>query len=365
MRNGVLAFCALIGASGWCHTAASQSANDIINIFGGIVQTAINQAIQAEWRKISLDEISCIDENLRQRGSSLSTVVQQNIGPSDARILDVRAACRRATVQQPSAPTKEQPPISAREPSPLPVRDGAISAVYSVDNLVLGGNINRESAAYREYQCGPSEQFSGLTRCQKRVPEKTQRGSFVSTYSLLHSADGTLSYINRFLEPAWFGTNEASEDIARLARKFGAQPNLITMPQKAGSMQGIIATWGTVKLQPVEANDAAQLALGLSARLGLMIDFLGNFRRSAHEGLPVFRLVGGAGFVWAANWDQNGRGTLRFFAVDADALSAKEGSQAGNPPVDVLTTLPPLSSPPLSAVPGSESPDQSSNPPRR
>src|SRR5262249_10056269 len=54
---------------------------------------------------------------------------------------------------------------------------------------------------------------------------------------------------------------------------------------------------------------------------GYFIDFIGNFARSAKEGLPVYRLSGGAGFVWVASYGRRGRGTLRFLAVDASALS--------------------------------------------
>ena len=54
---------------------------------------------------------------------------------------------------------------------------------------------------------------------------------------------------------------------------------------------------------------------------GYFIDFIGDFARSAKEGLPVYRLSGGAGFVWVASYDQKGRGTLRFSAVDASAIS--------------------------------------------
>jgi hypothetical protein len=50
---------------------------------------------------------------------------------------------------------------------------------------------------------------------------------------------------------------------------------------------------------------------------GLLIDFLGNFVRSAKVGLPIYRIDGGPGFVWAASFDQKGHGILRMGAVDA------------------------------------------------
>jgi hypothetical protein len=38
--------------------------------------------------------------------------------------------------------------------------------------------------------------------------------------------------------------------------------------------------------------------------------------RSAKEGLPIYRVRGGAGFLWVASFDQKGRGTLPLTAVD-------------------------------------------------
>jgi hypothetical protein len=287
-----------------CEAVFAQSGSDIINIFGGLVQTAISQAIQAEWRKLPPAEISCIDENLRQRGTSIGQVAQQGFSPNDVRLADVRRFCRTNVAQN--------PPNLASSP-------GVIS-IYAVDGLNLGSKVNFESSIYRQYQCNPSEQFDGFTWCARKVPESTRRGAFLSSYSILHSSDGTVSYVNRFLEPAWFSGNEANEDIARLAKKYGAQPNVMAMPQIDG-VQGLMASWGAVTLLPLDANNVAQLAQGRDIRAGLMVDFLGNFRRSAQLGLPIYRLAGGPGFVWAANWDQGGRGTLRFFAVDASTLT--------------------------------------------
>ena len=53
---------------------------------------------------------------------------------------------------------------------------------------------------------------------------------------------------------------------------------------------------------------------------GLLIDLIGNLTRSAQDGLPVYRIAGGAGFVWVAGFDHKGRGVLRFAAVDASAI---------------------------------------------
>jgi hypothetical protein len=51
-----------------------------------------------------------------------------------------------------------------------------------------------------------------------------------------------------------------------------------------------------------------------------LIDFVGNFSRSAKEGLPIYRITGGSGLLWVASYDQIGRGTLRYAAIDPSGI---------------------------------------------
>ena len=74
------------------------------------------------------------------------------------------------------------------------------------------------------------------------------------------------------------------------------------MPQRAGLPYGILASWGKVELEPLDNDDIKALAAGRRPiTKGYFIDFIGNFARSANEGFPVYRLGGGAGFIWAAS----------------------------------------------------------------
>jgi len=191
---------------------------------------------------------------------------------------------------------------------------------YAVEGLTLGSKVKSDGAAYREYKCSPSEQFNGFTWCQKTRRDSERRGSFEANFSILHAKDGTIVYVNRNQQPAFFDASEADRDIQNYARKFGASPGLTRMPRRSGSTDAVLATWGNVELEPLDSDSVKVLADGKSPRKGLLIDFLGDFARSAREGLPIYRIVGGAGFVWAGSYDQKGRGALRFAAVDASAL---------------------------------------------
>src|SRR6516165_9855386 len=74
--------------------AIAQNVRDFMNMFGGIIRSAVVQATQAEWRKLNPAEVSCVDQTLRQRGISLQALIQNGITPSDNRISEVLGSCR-------------------------------------------------------------------------------------------------------------------------------------------------------------------------------------------------------------------------------------------------------------------------------
>ena len=187
-------------------------------------------------------------------------------------------------------------------------------AKYAVDGLVLGTQLNFASASYGEYRCRPSDQFDGLTWCQKTRRDRSD----IAIYSLLHSREGSVLYINRSQEPAFLNAKKAEQDIQQSSSKIGELPRIIRMPHRSGFPDGLIAVWGNVTLEQLDQESIKVLVADRKAlKKGLLIDFLGNFVRSAKAGLPVYRIDGGPGFVWAASFDQKGRGILRLGAVDA------------------------------------------------
>jgi hypothetical protein len=214
-------------------------------------------------------------------------------------------------------------------------------APFAVDGITLGSKLKLDSAMYREYKCSRSEQFDGFTWCQKSRRDSEKRGSFDLIYSILHTKDGTVVYINRYQHPAFFDATEPDRDIQNYSRKFGsASPQIAKMPRRSGGADGMLATWGDVELVPLDDDSMKVVAQGKSPRKGLLIDFIGDFPGSAKEGLPVFRITGGAGFVWSGTFDAKGKGALRFAAVNPAAL------QPGAPPASVaLQSLQPAAVP--------------------
>jgi hypothetical protein len=199
---------------------------------------------------------------------------------------------------------------------------GVQSSAYAVSGMVLGATVQFDSSAFKQYKCSPSDQFDGFTWCQKSRQEKERRGKFSSTYSILHSRGGVAVYLDRYLEPAFFGAREADDDVRQYSRNIGETTRITRMPQRAGFPNAILALWGKVELEPLDNDSIKALAEERPPTTkGFVVDFIGDFGRSAKNGLPIYRISGGAGFVWVASFDQRGRGTLRLTAVDASVLA--------------------------------------------
>ncbi len=291
-------------------SAFAQDVNDFLKLFGGMMQQAMRQAAQSEWRRLPPSELSCLDQALREHGVNVDALIDRGVVPSDPRLADLRSNCRGQVAEG-------RPQPGTAEPSP-----------YVVDGLALGGQVRFESEAYKQYECAPSDLFPGYTWCHKQETEKTRRGEVTSSNSILHSQDGTALYVNHYIEPAFFGPNDVQSEIDRLSAKFGERPREFRVPRREGLPDAIIAVWGNIKLEQLDAADASLVAASGKSRQGLLVSFLGGLQRSAKAGVPVYRLAGGAGFLWAATFNQDGRGVLRFLTIDASRIALPIVAQA-------------------------------------
>jgi hypothetical protein len=211
-----------------------------------------------------------------------------------------------------------------------PLRYAAATVPYDVGGLALGARVDFESPAYRGYQCSVSELFPDFMRCQRtqRQQDYSTLRSFETTNSILHDRDGKAVYINRHIAPWTFDRNAIQSELNQISSKFGERAREMQLPQREGLQIAIIAVWGKIELTQLDSDAIAILAAGESPRKGLLIDYLGNLRRSAQLGLPVYSINGGAGYLWSASVDRNYRGHIRALAVDPAALSVAAASAA-------------------------------------
>jgi hypothetical protein len=108
-------------------------------------------------------------------------------------------------------------------------------------------------------------------------------------------------YVSRYQDPAYWRDDEVEEDIGYYSRELGEAPTFLTMPTREGIPNGVIATWGKIVLEPVDGASQKILAAGKNPKIGALVDFLGNYELSTKNDLPVYRVSGGAGFIWAAS----------------------------------------------------------------
>jgi len=184
---------------------------------------------------------------------------------------------------------------------------------YRVDGVTLGGQVKSRGLGYQPYQCGPSDKFSGFIWCHEE--HTTPDNKVMRSHSILQSQDGTAYYVDSYFQPAFFDPNDIQNEIDRMSSEFGQQARIVQMPQREGLPSAVMAVWGAIQLEPLGPDEISVLASGGSPP-GILVSFLGDEERSAKAGAPIYRLAGGAGFLWVATYDQSGRGMLRYLAID-------------------------------------------------
>ncbi|WP_299718474.1 hypothetical protein [Tardiphaga sp.] len=239
-------------------------------------------------------------------------------------------------------------PVQVPAPAQVTARD---DPAYVVNGMRLGSSVNVSSPDYLDYACAPSQQYAGFTVCQRQTAERSRRRRVAESAAFLHAADGAVVYINQSLEPVVMDDNDAHDEIGRLSETLG-KATLLPMQDARGVPSGLIASWGAVSLQPLGPERRAALAAGTDDQPGILIDGIGNAQRSAQLGLPIYRLGGGAGYVWSASWNGRGRGTLRMLAIDASRLpgAAAEVKPAEPPAVVAEAPKPVDAAPPAPAA---------------
>jgi tetratricopeptide (TPR) repeat protein len=195
----------------------------------------------------------------------------------------------------------------------------AAAAHYSVNGFVLGQRIPPDSSNYRSYACEDSRDFDDYTFCRRTEKRRTSLGEGLLSSELLHAKDGTAIYLMANLAPVSLDQSLIEKEISELSREIGQQPRKIDWSRPGnGQPTSVIAVWGRTDLHPVKTDASArdQIKSDSDVGPGPMVDTIGNLVQSAKSGLPVYKIGGGAGYVYSASFDANGRGHRHYVAVD-------------------------------------------------
>ena len=177
------------------------------------------------------------------------------------------------------------------------------------------------SPEFRTLKCRPSKTFDAATWCERVIHRVDEYGRFDDTLAVLTTEDQRVAFVGRAIEPAHFEVGEIERELKRLSQAYECEPRVLTMPRREGLPDGAIASFCGVSLSVIDADSIDMISRGIAPRIGILEDFLGNYRRSANERLPIYVLGGGAGLTWSATYDGSGKGSLRVNAIDPSRLS--------------------------------------------
>jgi hypothetical protein len=82
------------------------------------------------------------------------------------------------------------------------------------------------------------------------------------------------------------------------------------------------------QLESLKQDALAIVAAGDSPHMGVLVDALGDLKRSAANGFPVYRITGGSGYLYAASFDSSRRGHRHYVAINRPELVVNQGEAA-------------------------------------
>lgn len=201
----------------------------------------------------------------------------------------------------------------------------AKAADYVVDGLKLGDRIPFDSPNYLSYACKPSDNFENFKWCNRSQTRTANGRNYVAYSSILHDAEGAAVYLMTNVAPVALNKKSIENEIKVLSKEMKAEPSRVDWsPPGEGLPSSVIASWGQVKLYELDAEAIELVAAGKSHGIGVLVDSLGDLQRSAKQSLPVYRIGGGTGYLYAASFDAKGFGHRHYVAINAAIFTARK-----------------------------------------
>ena len=191
----------------------------------------------------------------------------------------------------------------------------ALSAEFSLGGLTLGERITLATPLLRSYICKPSSDLPNYTRCDNTP---SPMSDFIGPpKTLIYSPNGTLVFLLKQINSRTLDEPASRAEIEQLSTQFQAHPTkLQQFSSNTEKTRIIIATWGDVNPQALNKSETYLLPAKGTISKDFLIQ-LSNSTGSPQSEIPVLiKLAGGAGYVYIARFDFNGRGTQIHIAAD-------------------------------------------------
>src|SRR3954451_6473567 len=167
---------------------------------------------------------------------------------------------------------------------------GSCSATeYSLGQLALGKPLPGDFSL--NYTCTSRAEFSGATHCSSNGLAATPAN--ISDILIESSSRKILYAYNKSYESDSFD-RVGGRAISQVSDSLGG------LAPKRFSLDGsLVAVWGGVKLEKIESHveEYAEIQGAIEHRYGLLIDASGDFKASKERNRPMYRVIGGDGFL--------------------------------------------------------------------
>ncbi len=192
---------------------------------------------------------------------------------------------------------------------------------YSVDGWILGAQLSADNQNLKSYTCKASREFARLTACT-RSQIRNRGYNYTAVTTIMSSEDGKLQFLTINVAPVALARQDVASELDELSRELGGPPETL---QWADHEQSVVAKWGSLRFEDVSmaSNEYSALADGQDLHAGVLIDPLGDPAKSAAKGLPIYRAVGGTGYVYTAAFDARGRGHRQYIALNGSELALR------------------------------------------
>ena len=201
----------------------------------------------------------------------------------------------------------------------------AHAAQYSVEGFVLGERIAPTNPNYQSYTCKQSDDFDEAIRCERTQVKSGRAGKH---YRLQHAdpcsgRHGHLYHGQRFSCVAQQGSRAKRDRYAldrdqRKAKQSRVAAEGCGQRPLRSSSHGGSSNWMRLTIDAADRHCAGQ-----KPTFGRLVDALGDLKRSAQENLPIYRIRGGSGYVYAASFDTAARGNRHYVAANGAHLGER------------------------------------------
>jgi len=183
-----------------------------------------------------------------------------------------------------------------------------------VSGLSLDKGITIQAAQAAGFHCRPSDDFDGMTRCDKTMPVSASSQTY--TTMMIDKSDRT-TYLMENADGISVTRDQVLNDIDRISKAVGRKPSKqdqVTLPNN--KRIAIYTIWGDVRLEELSFEDMQTLRDGSGLKRGLLVDSIGFVNLSAKNNWPIYRIVGGRGVVYVGSFDAAGRGHRHVLEID-------------------------------------------------